>query len=91
MKLSNTMIQALAGMLSQSASELQAAAADQATACDVINKVSNRIAVAAGVDKDFRISEMIFDICESVTFDLWRCGKYDIQTISNGIKEYIGK
>lgn len=80
-----------AGMIAQNVSALQKAALNLSAACDEINKISNRIAVAAGVENDFEISLMIFNICESIAFNLWNCKEYDVLTITDGIKDYIGK
>lgn len=80
-----------AGMIAQNVSALKKAAFDLSTACDEINKIANKIAVAAGVENDFEISLMIFNICESIAFNLWNCKEYDVPTITAGIKDYIGK
>lgn len=76
----------LAGMILQSVSELQAAAADQVTAAEKIEAVATRIATAAGIDNYF-IWQIIFEVCESVGFNLLQCKEYCHRAIFNEIKD----
>lgn len=87
-KLDKMAIIVYAGMIAQNVSALQRAALDLSTACDEINKIANKIAVAACVDKDTEISTMILVICQAVAFDLWDC-EYNVYSIGRGIAEYI--
>lgn len=90
MKLSYLMIHALSGMILQSVSELQAAAADFGTARENIESVTTRIATAAGID-NFYTREMIFEVCELVAFNLLQCKEYCHRAIFNEIKRICVK
>lgn len=90
MKLSYLMVHTLSGMILQSVSDLQAAAAEFGTAQKNIEEVATRIATAAGID-NFYTREMIFEVCESVAFNLLQCKEYYHRTIFNEIKRICVK